>query len=428
MVDDRVMSPRFGGAPGGGIPGEGMPFGKYPGSRPRKMLGFPRLPTSRTETSEQSKPQVQEAADNQTGRGAGDHPDPGRGPLNRLRSERRQRQVSELNQRLLQLNEHQDSLCIEEICASKQKSEQYQRAALRSARNSLDAARSALVMERLGRRNLDPEQIRATVAALQDKAWWDELLRSYGLDENETAKAAARDLAERVAGLQANRISVNSLSLLIADIDFLRKEIDLASHQAGLLSPGLVREYITAASSVASQVMVGLAAASASAEASGANVTPDVIYSAIGLAVASSLTEIYRRASRNLKARTIHAQLQRYHYEVVDAIRDLASFMPWLTGPPLPSEEAVHAVRSACLAAGFLVSHVEQLALSFTWPERGNYRDALHALRTILQKIHNITVEQRYQEIQEMQTELENANGRLREFNPWIDGLAVLIG
>jgi hypothetical protein len=110
-------------------------------------------------------------------------------------------------------------------------------------------------MERLGRRNLNPEQIRATVIALQNEVWWDELLRSYDLAGNEAARSAARDLADRVSSLEADKISTDSLNHLIADIDFLRKEIDFASRQAGFLSPGLVREYITAASSIASQVM-----------------------------------------------------------------------------------------------------------------------------------------------------------------------------
>jgi hypothetical protein len=226
--------------------------------------------------------------------------------------------------------------------------------------------------------------------------------------------------------LEADTVSAHSLNRLIADIDFLRNEIDLASRQAGHLSPGIVREYITAASSVASQVMVGLAAASATAEASGAKVVPDVIYSAIGLAVASSMTEIYRRASRNLKARTVLAQLQNYHYELVGALKDLVMFMSWLTGPPPPNEDALNAVQSACLAAGFLVSHVEQLALSFAWPERGQYRGALHSIRILLTEIHNVITKQRYQDIEAMLDKLRNTNGVLQDFNTCIDDLRLV--
>lgn len=424
------MSPRSGGIPGGGIPGGGIPGGGYPGSRPRKEPHFVTLSKDQTEALGPSRPLVQEAIGNLADQGAGDHPGRDMGAqetlderLDRLRQERRKEQVSEINESLLQLKEQHDSFHIEEIRASRRKSEQYQKAALRIAGKSLDAARNALIWERLGRRTLNPEQIRATVIALQNEVWWDELLRSYDLAENEAARSAARDLADRVASLEVDKISADSLNHLIADIDFLRKEIDLASRQVGFLSPGLVSEYITAASSVASQVMIGLAAASATAEAAGARVAPNVIYSAVGLAVASSLTEIYRRASRNLKARTVLAQLQQYHYELIGAVEDLARFMSWLTGPPPPSEDALNAVRSTCLAAGFLVSHVEQLALSFTWPERSQYRDVLHSTRKLLKKIRNAITEQRFQDIEELQGELSNASSRLQDFNSCIDGL-----
>jgi hypothetical protein len=419
------MSSRSGGIPGGGIPGGG-----YFGSRPRKKQPFVTRSKDQTEASGPSRPLVQEAIGNLTDQGAGDHPGGDMGSQEALderldprRQERRKRQVSEINQSLLQLKEQHDSLHIAEIRASKPKSEQYQKAALRIAGKSLGAARSALIMERLGRRNLNPEQIRATVIALQNELWWDELLRSYDLAGNEAARSAARDLADRVSNLEADKVSVDSLNHLIADIDFLRKEIDLASRQTGFLSPGLVHEYITAASSVASQVMIGLAAASATAEATGARIVPDVIYSAIGLAVASSMTEIYRRASRNLKARTVLAQLQEYHYELIGAVKDLAWFMSWLTGPPPPSEDALNAARSACLAAGFLVSHVEQLALSFTWPERSQYRDVLHSIRKLLKEIRNAITEQRFRDIEELRGELSNASRRLQDFNTCIDGL-----
>ena len=165
-------------------------------------------------------------------------------------------------------------------------------------------------------------------------AWWDELLGSHQLADNEAAKAAARDLAGHVASFETDEVSTDSLTRLLADIDVLRKEVIFASRQAAeLLSPRLVHQYVTAAYSVASQVMVGLVAATATAGAAGANVVPEVIYSAIGLTVASSMAEIYRRASRGLKARTVLAQLQKYHHELVEAVGDLAIFLLWLAGP-----------------------------------------------------------------------------------------------
>jgi hypothetical protein len=311
-----------------------------------------------------------------------------------------------------------------EIRSSKEKSEQYNKAALRIAGKTLDTAYNALTMVALGNTRLIPEQVTATIKALQDNGWWDDLLRNRNLADNDAAKTAILDLAKRVASLDADKISSGSITRLRTDIDFLRKEITFASHQAtGSMSPGLIHQYVTAAYSVASQVMVGLVAASATAGAAGARVVPEVIYTAIGLTVASSMAEIYRQASRRLKARTILAQLQKCHHELVEAVGDLAIFLLWLAGPGPPDEDALGTVRSTRLAAGFLVSHVEQLALAFTWPERKAYRDALHAIRTLLDELHYVIDGQTGGDVQETQQELLDANARLQEFSRLIDGL-----
>ena len=100
--------------------------------------------------------------------------------------------------------------------------------------------------------------------------------------------------------------------------------------------------------------------------------------------------------------------------------------MPWLIGSGSQSEDAINTVRSTCLAAGFLVSHVEQLALSFTWPGRGAYCDALRAIRMLLDEIHqNIIIGQRYQDIQDADDRLDIANRRLQEFSRYIDSLGL---
>ena len=338
--------------------------------------------------------------------------------------EYRLRSISEIGQSLLELKEYQDPLRTAEICDSKKKSEQYCKVALRIARKTLDTAYNALIAETPSGGRLAPEQVSATIRALQTNAWWEELFRSRPLADEEAARVAARDLAERVASLDTGKISSESLQHLLADIDLLRKEVNFASHQAGdLLSPGLVHEYVSAAYSVASQVMVGLVAASTTAGVTGAKVVPEVIYTAIGLTAASSIAEICRRASRNLKARTILAQLQKYHHELIEAVGDLGIFLLWLAGPDPPDEDAVDTVRSTRLAAGFLVSHVEQLALAFTWPERSAYCDALHVMRTPLDEVHCIIDGQRGRDVQKTQRGLHEANAGLQEFSHCIDGL-----
>jgi hypothetical protein len=163
-VDDRMMSSRFGGIPGGGIPGGGIPGGGFYGVRRPRVRSPGRaqsIPKSPTGPSEPSKLPEQETTGNRSDRGAGEHPDQNMGRrqtlderLDRLRLQRRQRQASEISQSLLQVKEHEDLLRMAEVRGSKEKTEQYQKSALRSAGKSLDAARSALVMELLGRRSL----------------------------------------------------------------------------------------------------------------------------------------------------------------------------------------------------------------------------------------------------------------------------------
>jgi hypothetical protein len=417
------MSPGRGGVPGGGIPGRGIPGGGIPGGgipgqgyygdRPKRKVWVRGL-----------------RKNDRPDEGTSEHPDdndkPGgmRGELpDYWRRHRRRRSISEISQSLVQLRDYQGSLRIAEIQASREKSEQYQRTALRVASKSLDAVHNALTMELPGSRRLRSDEVLATIIALQDNVWWDELLKSHQLTDEEAAKAAAHGLAECIASLEADEISSGSLLRLLADVDILRKEIDFASRQAVLLSPGAVRQYISAAYSIAGQITVGLIAVSATTGAAGAKVVPEVIYSAIGFTAASSVAEIYRRTSRGLKARTVLSQLQQYHYELVEAVGDLANFMPWLSGSDPPSDDALDTVKSTCLAAGFLVSHVEQLTLSFTWPERGVYCDLLHAIRGLLDEVHDLIAEQRYQDAQEVQDKLVDANRRLHEFSSCIDGL-----
>ena len=239
-------------------------------------------------------------------------------------------------------------------------------------------------------------------------------------------------MAARIATLDPDNVSSGSLTQLLADIDFLRKEITVAIRQAdGLLSPGLIRQYLTAAYNVTSQVMVGLVATSATAEAAGAKVIPEVIYSAVGLTVASSMTEIIRRASRKYKAQTILVQLQKHHHELIEAVEDLDAFLFWLVEPGPADDVALDTVRSTCLAAGFLISHVEQLSLAFTWPERGGYRDALRKIRIALDEIRNYTNEQHARDIgniERAQQELRDTNMILGSYSHIVDGLKPVRG
>jgi hypothetical protein len=338
-----------------------------------------------------------------------------------------------------------------EVPASSTKSEEYLRESLRIAGETLDTAYHALEQEAKRSRSFTGKEVIATVRALQNEAWWDELLESHQLENPDAAKNAARNLAARIASLDPDSVTPDSDSLerLLIDIAILRAEISSIRQTTGLLSPGKVRTYVSAAYSVASQVMVGLIAASATAEASGAKVVPQVIYSAIGLTAAASLAEIYRRAARGFKAQTVQAQLQEYHRKLIAAITDLSIFVSRLTIRQSSVGDALRIVRNTALAASFLVSHVEQLANACKWPERAErdaYCDVLVMVKALLDKVRGIPswspfrdaeemaqgdrlnrefqrAPEYNQRIRTMERKLRDANARLGEFTGLIDGL-----
>jgi hypothetical protein len=373
--------------------------------------------------------------------GKGDSEQPASSPL--TVSEDRLKWAAAIEARLLKLKPPAPSA---EVPASSTKSEEYLRESVSIAGETLDTAYHALEQETKRSRSLTSKQVIATVRALQNEAWWDELLDSHQLKNPDAAKNAAHDLAARIASLDLDGVAPDSLERLLVDIAILRAEINSIGQTTGLLSPGRVRTYVSAAYSVASQVMVGLIAASATAEASGTKVVPQVIYSAIGLTAAASLAEIYRRAARGFKAQTVQAQLQEYHRRLIAAIGDLSIFLSRLTVPEPSIDDALRIVRNTALAASFLASHVEQLANACIWAEQEAYCDALVMVRALLDKVRSIPSRQQFrdaesvaqgnrlrtglrriskynQRIRTMGRELRDANERLREFTGFIDGL-----
>lgn len=175
------------------------------------------------------------------------------------------------------------------------------------------------------------------------------------------------------------KTSSDALTRLLGEIDSLRKQVDILSRHPGPSLPhGVVHEFLEAASKVTWEVTGGLIAVSTAAEVGGTQIVPEVIYTAVGLTVAASVKQLYKRIARKLAKRTIPGLLKRYHPELVTSVGQLARFLPWLIPDP-PLEGALETVQSAQVAAVFLLTHVEQLANAFAWPERGSYlQGALH--------------------------------------------------
>ena len=261
-------------------------------------------------------------------------------------------------------------------------------------------------------------EIITTINALQNQDMWNELLRIHHQADNDVMKTAVRQLTAYIEGMREDEVSSDSLSRLLDQIDFLRKEIDTAlRHAEAPLSPGVVHEYMRAASNVASEVMLGIMAVSTTAEVAGGRLVPEVIYTAVGLAVAASVRQIYKKSASKFRAHTILAQLQKYHDELIESIDQLYSFLGWLAGPAPPTDDALEIVQSVYVAAGFLVSHVEQLATAFPWPERSDYWALLRGIRALLDRIGNIIAGGDNGDIKQARTDLRDVSQRLQGFS-----------
>ena len=308
----------------------------------------------------------------------------------------------------------------EDVKKSKEQREDWLRDSWRIARETLDVAREALIrQDKRARNDFSAEEVRATVNVLQNEAMWNDLLRIHNLADNDAAKAAAHELIVCIKGMETAQVSPDALPRLIDQIDSLRKQLAIVSrHPSASLPHGVVHDFLKATSKVSSEVTVGLIAVSTAAEVGGAQIVPEVVYTAVGLAVAATVKQLYKRVARKLRNRTIPAQLKRYHPELVASVGQLARFLPWLALDP-PPEGALETVQSAHVAAIFLVTHVEQLANAFAWPDRLSYLKALHFTGEQLNGIRNIAAGQRGG-ISQPQPDLPEACKQLHEFDDCI--------
>jgi hypothetical protein len=341
----------------------------------------------------------------------------GAGPEVTIHSE-----VSAVAEKLSQLERHRLEA---DIKKSKGQREKWLRDSWRIAGETLDVAHEAVSRQtRRSREDFSAEEVRETVNVLQDEAMWDDLLRTHNLADNYAAKAAVRKLIVCIKSMEIDEVDKDVLPRLLEQIDFLRDQIEVASRHTGPSLPHeVVQEFLGAASNVTWEVMGGLVAVSTTAEVAGVQVVPEVVYTAVGLAVAASVKQLYKRIARKARKHTIPAQLKRYHPELVKSVGQLVDFLPWLVPDP-PPEGALETAQSVHVAAGFLVRYVEQLANSFAWPERVGYLGVLHHTKDLLDGIRNIVAGQRG-DISQAQEDLIKVNGRLQGFNDCIQNLRI---
>jgi hypothetical protein len=121
--------------------------------------------------------------------------------------------------------------------------------------------------------------------------------------------------------MDAGDVSTEFTKTLLEDIEFLRAEISRALHMdRGMLPRNYARELIVTSRQVATEVMVGLTAASTKSELAGTPLVPEVALTALGLAVASSLKQLCRKAATNLlRIHSTKARLREYHNRLIRA-------------------------------------------------------------------------------------------------------------
>ena len=139
--------------------------------------------------------------------------------------------------------------------------------------------------------------------------------------------------------------------------------------------------------------------------------------------MAASIKQLFKRSASKFRVHTVVTQLQKYHDELIQSVNQLYAFLGWLAGPSPPDDDALEIVQSVHVAAGFLVSHVEQLATAFPWPERGDYWAVLRDTRALLDRIGNIIASGGNGGIRRARIDLRNVSGRLQGFNGYIINL-----
>ena len=309
--------------------------------------------------------------------------------------------------------------------ASETGPESYLRESMLVAISVLDQARDALREMSPVRGPAGTAQVRRAIDALSDAALWDELLERHRLSADPAARTAARGLAERIVEMSASEVPPDCLPALLGDIELLRQFILAVSADSGiLLSPNLVRDCLSAASGIGTEVMIGLIAMLASQEAAGTiPARTAVVCAAIGISAGATVRHIWERITLAARAHTLKAQLQLNHQELRDTIGDLAIFLGCLCRDDPPSLEELELASSVQLAAKFRASHSEQLAAAMGYLHIKRYCEELARVKGLLDQLPDIISAEDHAAAQEAIRQLKCAHSRLDLFTHSIDEL-----
>jgi len=315
-------------------------------------------------------------------------------------------------------------LLLKEIQESRPTSERYLRDSLRLAKQSLAAAYKAVTGEaqRLARANdagadARAAAVRETVRALADETAWRALLTAHDLGASEDAQRAVSRLAQAIGQLNGRDRVEPDFAALLRDIGFLRSEVDRVAGAVNTTPHAYVQDLIDTSRTVGAQVAIATAASSFQDQLAGVSPMPDVIYAGLGLAVASAVAQLYRKVSQRLAALTVPGQFKQLHRELISALQQLNSFLPWLARSTLPLASALDTLRNVHLGTTFLVSRLDQLAVRALVLRRDDYRTILKDARSALGDIHLILTENSTKHIPTIRTKLNGVIVRLEQFH-----------
>ena len=258
---------------------------------------------------------------------------------------------------------------------------EYRGKALRTASKTLDAANHAVeTWLRLRHQNdaLRSGQLREAIEALRDRSWWNQLLADHDLGGNKQAHDAATAIAQRIASMDATDVHADDLERLRRDIQELHQQITFAERHAEHLPTDTFRHYLTAAESIAWEVIVGATATSATTAISGGDARTAVITAAVGAGVGAILGQLRSAVSHWHAQHTIASQLHTAHRELRETIENLAFCLPALASDN-PQVQA--SIQTVALAAEGLANHARQLASTLGPPlANGPYRNLLSTI------------------------------------------------
>jgi hypothetical protein len=299
----------------------------------------------------------------------------------------------------------------------------YLRDSLRVAKETLDTAYHALQALESHRGSPNSAEVREAINALSDTSLWYELLEKHGLANDSSARSAVEDLAEQISQISATEVPADPLTPLLDDISRLREVIVAALHEdAPPLSPSFVRDCLNTTRRIGAEVSIGLVVLLAGTEAAGT--TPAriaVVCTAIGAAAGATAKQVWGRFTRAVRARTVEAQLQQQHHELLDSLSDLAIYLGCLAGDDPPAQKQRDLVVNIHLAVKFQIGHIEQLVVFVEWPQRDGYVSELARVKKRLAEIPTIVVREDQSSVMASAQQFRDARGRLDLFTHGID-------